>query len=233
MGFWTWLRPRQGAPEAPRAPDAPAPSPAPPAATVARPAGGLADLPPPGAPVLALSRLDDAERRRVLLRAVVDPTLAWLAGMGVPSDDRARVMLLAIAGQESAVRERRQRPVAHAMGLWQFERGGGVAGVLTHRATMARAGAVCAARRVEPTASAVHAALERDDVLASAFARLLLWSDPRPLPGMAEELEAWRCYVRIWRPGAYLRPPWTLANLPPPSDRWAGNHRLARSAVLG
>jgi hypothetical protein len=34
----------------------------------------------------------------LLLRLTVDPALAWLAGMGIKSDDRARVMLLAIAG---------------------------------------------------------------------------------------------------------------------------------------
>lgn len=205
---WPWRR-AQAAQDAATAPAAPLP-PAPPV---------KAALPRPGAPLLALGAMSPADRRTALLRGVIDPTLAWLADLGVPSDDRARVILLAIAGQEADAKHRRQIPVAHAMGLWQFERGGGVAGVLSHRASMLIAGRVCVARDVRAISTDVHLALERDDVLACAFARLLLWTDARPLPGVHAEDEAWAYYLRCWRPGK------------PHPERWPDNHRLARDAV--
>jgi hypothetical protein len=126
-------------------------------------------------------------------------------------------MLLAIAGQEGDCLARRQVPVAHAMGLWQFERGGGVAGVLRHRASAPTAASWCLMRRVPDKPDAVHAALERDDVLACAFARLLLWTDAAPLP--VTEAAGWACYLRVWRPGK------------PHPERWARNWRLAHAAV--
>lgn len=117
--------------------------------------------------------------------------------------DNASRLLLAIGLQESALTHRRQMPVAHARGLWQFERGGGVAGVLQHRATAELAKQVCAARGVNPVADDVWQALEFDDVLAAAFARLLLWTDPKAMP--ADAFTGFDCYLRTWRPGAYTR----------------------------
>lgn len=220
MGILDWLRPRaRAAPQASPAPAAPLP-PAPPV---------KAALPRPGAPLLALGAMSPADRRTALLRGVVDPTLAWLADMSVPSDDRARVILLAIAGQEADCMHRRQIPVAHAMGLWQFERGGGVAGVLSHRASMLIAGRVCVARNVRANSTDVHMALAHDDVLACALARLLLWTDARPLPGVHAEDEAWAYYLRNWRPGAYDRG--TDEERAKLRAKWAGHHRMARDAV--
>lgn len=113
---------------------------------------------------------------------------------------RATVMLLAIGLQESRLQFRRQIG-GPARGLWQFEQNGGVRGVLTHPSSRPHALEVCAARDVEPTAPAVYEALERDDVLAAAFARLLLWTDPKPLPALGQVQEAWELYARAWRPG--------------------------------
>lgn len=113
---------------------------------------------------------------------------------------RATVMLLGIGLQESRLQFRRQIG-GPARGLWQFEQAGGVRGVLTHPSSRPHALEVCAARDVEPTAPAVYEALERDDVLAAAFARLLLWTDPKPLPALGQVQEAWGLYARVWRPG--------------------------------
>jgi hypothetical protein len=137
----------------------------------------------------------------LLLRLTVRPTLAWLAGpiAGIPHTPAAERLLLAIAIQETSLLHRRQVPVPHAMGWWQFERGGGVAGVLAHPATQRTARAVCAALRVDPLASTVHPALEHNDLLACCFARLLLRSDPRALPD--DQAGGWQCYMRNWRPG--------------------------------
>ena len=86
----------------------------------------------------------------------------------------ARVLLLAIALQESGFKSRRQYGNGPARGYWQFEAAGGVIGVLAHHSTASRARIVCGLRDVKPVVQDVHAALEFDDVLAAAFARLLL-----------------------------------------------------------
>ena len=59
-------------------------------------------------------------------------------------------------------------------------------------------GARCASLRRQ---SARSAALEHDDVLAAAFGRLLLWTDPRAPPAVGDESGAWALYLRCWRPG--------------------------------
>lgn len=119
----------------------------------------------------------------------------------------AELALLAIGLQESRLIHRRQIG-GPARGLWQFERGGGVRGVLEHEASAGYAIAVCDARGVEPIAGRVYDALEDDDVLAAAFARLLLWTDPRPLPAVGHCAEAWAYYLRTWRPGKPHRRTW-------------------------
>lgn len=120
----------------------------------------------------------------------------------------ARVLLLAIGLQESRLIHRRQIG-GPARGLWQFERGGGVQGVLSHPASRELAREVCRACGVEPTSAAVYPALERDDRLAAAFARLLLWTDSRPLPAPAAGAQAaWDYYTRNWRPGKPHRQTW-------------------------
>lgn len=121
--------------------------------------------------------------------------------------DRARVMLLAIGLQESRLIHRRQIG-GPARGLWQFEKGGGVRGVLNHKASRSYALEVCEERGVQPTMDAVYVALERDDVLAACFARLLLWTDPPPLPPIPHAPAAWSLYLRTWRPGKPHRQTW-------------------------
>lgn len=110
-------------------------------------------------------------------------------------------MLLAIGLQESALIYRRQFGNGPARGLWQFERGGGVAGVLQHRATAGFAADLCAVLDVRADPLEVWNQMERDDVLAAGFARLLLWSDPSPLPKIGDVDGAWELYLRTWRPG--------------------------------
>lgn len=127
----------------------------------------------------------------------------------------ARVLLLAIALQESGFKSRRQYGNGPARGYWQFEAGGGVIGVLSHHSTAQRARIVCGLRDVKPIVPDVHAALEFDDVLGAAFARLLLWTDRHPLPPLRAETAAWGYYLRTWRPGK------------PHVERWAANYAQA------
>lgn len=133
-----------------------------------------------------------------IIKAGIEPALALLpANMDSPA---ARVMLLAIGLQESRFVHRRQIG-GPARGFWQFEKGGGVRGVLTHAASASLARQVCEVRGVAPTSAAVYAQLESDDVLAAAFARLLLWTDPARLPDVGDSKGGWDLYARTWRPG--------------------------------
>lgn len=140
--------------------------------------------------------------------------------IGVTDTPQARVMILAIGLQESRFTHRRQMGNGPATGFWQFERGGGVKGVLQHPASKAKAAALCKARGVDAEPMAAWAALETDDVLAAGFARLLLLTDPRALPDVSNSVGAWDCYVRNWRPGR------------PHIETWTKCHQQAREAVL-
>ncbi len=114
--------------------------------------------------------------------------------------DEARLMLYAIGLQESRFKHRKQIK-GPAKGFWQFESAGGVKGVMNHSSSRKHAKAACAALSIEFNQSEIHKALEHNDALAAAFARLLLWTDPQPLPCIGEENESWDYYIRNWRPG--------------------------------
>lgn len=120
---------------------------------------------------------------------------------------QARVMLFAIGLQESRFQHRFQivqgRPGVKgpARSFWQFERGGGCKGVVEHPASRYWMAQVCAARAVPFNATAIWNAMETDDVLAAAAARLLLFTDPQRLPGVGDHKGAWNLYIRTWRPG--------------------------------
>lgn len=134
------------------------------------------------------------------LDGVIAPALALLPA-GFDTKD-ARTMILTIMLQESGLKTRVQKTnngIGPARGLAQFEKGGGVTGVLTHRATHVLAAHVCDQLDVDPTPTAVYAALPTNDLLAGVFARLLLYTDPHPLP--ANAAAGWACYLRTWRPG--------------------------------
>lgn len=126
----------------------------------------------------------------------------------------ALVMLYTIGLQESRFVLRAQVVQGQpgkkgpARGYWQFERGGGVHGVMTHIASKALAETVCKVCAVPFDEAAVWERLETDDVLAAAFARLLLYTDPFPLPRTPNPQRAWEYYVDNWRPGRPHRSTW-------------------------
>ena len=138
--------------------------------------------------------------------------------MDTPS---ARACLVAIGLQESEFRARRQGRGGPARGFWQFEFGGALLNVLTHARTKAHALTVCEALAVTPAASACFDALEHNDVLAAAFARLQLWQDPSPLPAADDPAAGWRLYLDAWRPGQ------------PRPATWSSNYRRAWAAITG
>lgn len=147
----------------------------------------------------------------------IDPAFAMLPKhMDSP---QARVMLLAIGLQESRFEYRRQMGNGPARGFWQFEQNGGVRGCVNHPASSGLLKQICIARGVAFEPRAIWSALERDDVLAAAVARLLLYTDPRPLPALDDPDAAWDCYYRNWRPGK------------PHPQTWPGLHARAVESV--
>src|SRR5437868_4082442 len=156
-----------------------------------------------------------------VIAKIINPGLAMLPlAMDSP---RARLMLLTIGRQESKFKDRAQvlngGGKGPARGFWQFEQGGGVKGVMTHHATAGHAHRICAERGVPWERPNVWAALEQDDLLAVCFARLLLFSDPKPLPTVGEVQAAWKLYERTWRPGK------------PHPETWPGYYDEARAAL--
>lgn len=149
-------------------------------------------------------------------RQAVDQAFALLPKeMDVPL---VRVLHAAIGYQESRYEHRRQvisvlgelRESGPACGYWQFEKGGGVKGVMQFGGKVQElAEKVCKARGVRWDREAVWLALVKDDVLAAAFARLLIYTDPHRLPGTAQA--GWEMYQRVWRPGKPHPATWARA----------------------
>lgn len=131
----------------------------------------------------------------------------------------SRALLLAIAGQESGWTNRLQ-VVGPAHGFWQFELGtvasrGGVTGLTLHPAAGPLLKAFCDDWEIVYDASVIYQAITYCDPLAYACARLLLWTDPHPLPAVGAASDAWDYYIANWRPGE------------PRSETWAANYAAA------
>lgn len=135
------------------------------------------------------------------MQFIVEPAMILMEDVArIPASDEAAVMLMAIAGQESAWAHRVQVG-GPARSYWQFEgRYGGVGEVFAKTPNQLRA--VCGELDFEYTIDVVFAAMAWNDLLGCAMARLLLWQDPAKLPALGEVDVAWEYYRRNWRPGA-------------------------------
>jgi len=154
-----------------------------------------------------------------IVETAINPALALLpAKMDTP---QARIQLLATGLQESRFEYRRQMNDGPAKSFYQMERGGGCAGLVRHPASRELMKQVCIERSCAFTALAIWNAIEHDDILASAGARLLYWTDPKPLPAIGDAGGAWDYYIRVWRPGK-----------PHPST-WPGFYAQAVAEVTG
>lgn len=132
----------------------------------------------------------------------------------------ATAILLAIGLQESKFGARRQQPRGPARGFWQFERNGGVRGVLTHPKTEPHISRVLAFLQYKGASTEdCYAAIEHNDVLACCFARLLLWTIPESLPDQHDYERGWRQYLSAWRPGK------------PHQETWPGYFGVAHDMV--
>ena len=147
---------------------------------------------------------------------IIGPALQILGpGMTSPS---ATLLMLAIALQESGLAAREQGGNGPARGLWQFEKGG-IRGVLTHKASSSTAAKICGEFGIPATVDDVYSSLALNDILSACFGRLLLWTDPKPIPVGGAMDAAWDYYVRNWRPGK------------PHKDRWTANYQKAMEVV--
>lgn len=151
------------------------------------------------------------------LQEITDTAITPAMHLLPPAMDtmQARVMLLAIGLQESRFEYRRQLGNGPARGCWQFELGteqsrGGVWGVFLHPASGNLLRNIAKQRGLPlPAPPAIYRAIEHDDVLAAATARLLLWTDSQPLPSLGDINGAWELYAkRCWRPGKPHRETW-------------------------
>jgi hypothetical protein len=150
------------------------------------------------------------------LAQVISPALAYL---DPPLDSpEARVLLLATALQESGLRTRLQDGGGPAHGLWQTEQGGARC-VLDNAVSKKLAADLCSKFAVAPISSDVYWTLAHDDLFACAFARLMLWCDPHPLPELGDADDAWLCYQKNWGPGK------------PRPQEWPANYAAALAAV--
>lgn len=133
----------------------------------------------------------------------LEEAIAQMGAMGLQeSEFEARDQLEVIGGRLVPGN------VGPACGFWQFEKNGGVAGVMTHNASKTFARKLVELAGVAWDKDAIWrflATVEGDD-LAAAFARLLLLTDPQPLPRAIPESEeeAFQYYLRNWRPGSWF-----------------------------
>lgn len=159
-----------------------------------------------------------------LLHLAIIPALAELEHRGIPDTVPARRFLLAIALQESRIAHRRQvssdgTESGPAMSFWQFEKGGGCKGVLTHFASAGHMRELCADFDVEAAPAALWQAMQYNDIVAAAAARLLIYTLPSALPTTVSD--GWAQYLQAWRPGK------------PHPRTWAANWNLATITVGG
>lgn len=171
---------------------------------------------------------------QTVIKTVIEPGLALLP---ISMDTKAaRVLLLTFGLQESRFEHRDQLEkngkntvLGPALSYFQFERAGGVLGVLQHPASRKYAQQICDARGVPADSRSAWERMATDDALGCAFARLLIWTDPLALPSESDSESAWRLYLRTWRPGAYTRgTPDQKKALHAKFDR---NHKAAREAL--
>lgn len=156
-------------------------------------------------------------RLDLVLSHLIRPLLACMASAEkIAHTPAAERLMLAIGWQESRFLYRDQVDTGPAVlgpatGFWQFESGGGVRGVMRHHATSSFALNRALMANVPFRQADIWAAFadRKHDRLAAAFARLLLWTDPKPLP--QGEAQGWDYYLRTWRPGKPHARTWSEA----------------------
>lgn len=158
-----------------------------------------------------------------LLKTAILPAFADLEELGIKDSVEACRFVLAIALQESALRHRRQvvggAEAGPASSFWQFEKGGGCRGVLTHKSTEKLMLRICADYNVQASPEGLWEGMRYNDIVAAAAARLLVYTLPHALPTTSED--GWKQYLSAWRPGK------------PHPETWHINWQIAEDAIRG
>jgi len=143
-------------------------------------------------------------------KLVLEPSVLMMTQAGLPAQFNSvasRCLLLAVAGQESAWKDRIQVPNGQARSFWQCEERGMLLNVYNGQHTYLMQ--FCDFCNITPTdLSTLFTAIAWHDPLAFTVARLALWMDPQSLPLAGNVEESWQCYLRIWRPGKPSRERW-------------------------
>lgn len=160
---------------------------------------------------------------------ILIPALGELSPViDIPYSTEAARFLLAIALQESGLLSRFQLLTkglsmpGPGRGWWRLEQGGGVLSVFLGAKTKEKAIRLCEYCQVLPRTDAVHRAVEGHDLLSTGFARLLLWTDPTPLPQDAEA--GWVQYRNYWAQRNASQSPVSHGSS---SERWAAHWETA------
>ena len=134
----------------------------------------------------------------IFIKTAIVPALSLLPEkMDTPA---ARAMVLAICLQESKLIYRQQMFRGPAKGFAQFEMTG-IRGVLEHHSSQRHIQKVLRMLAYDFNPTTSYEAIQHNDVLCVCFARLLLWTLPRPLPEEHAPDEGWAQYIEAWRPG--------------------------------
>lgn len=141
------------------------------------------------------------------LKNALEPALLLLPQK--MSTNPARAMVIAICLQESQLKDRKQIG-GPARSYAQFEKGGGVVGVLNHYASRQHARIVLSRLDYSEDSGpdACFIAIEHNDILCAAFSRLLLYTLPELMPVKGDPDHGWHCYQKAWRPGKPHRSTW-------------------------
>lgn len=135
----------------------------------------------------------------------------------VANNQASRVLMMTIAGIESAWSNRIQQPNGPARSYWQIEAEGALRDVQSNADTAQWL--TEAADLWDVDADNVFDAIAYHDSLAYVVGRLALWLDPAPLPLVGDTAGAWAYYLRNWRPGV------------PRPDAWAPLYAQALQVV--
>lgn len=142
------------------------------------------------------------------LAATLRPAAVLLMkAAAIPCDDAVLCQVLATDLYETGLETRTQEPVGWAHGYGQMQQPT-VQLLLDHAVCGPALRQVCVGRGIEPTASAIFAALLVDDVLGFDCTRLLYFADPHGVPAIGSIDAGWVCYLRVQRPGKPDRARW-------------------------
>ena len=137
----------------------------------------------------------------LIVRPVVEE-LKW------PQAPERELLLVAIAIQESKLKDRKQLPFGPALSLWQIE-------PKTAVDCLKRCMRALELWKELVIAGALEYHLIHNDLAACAVAAGILRITPGKLPEVGDENGAWEYYQKAWRPGK------------PGPERWNGSYTKA------